>query len=305
MKYEINLKNEIDPTLSYVLKILPPSICENLKRFLTENEYPVVNEIRIKKNSYIYLILNSSIVKTQIYVSKKDVEQTIYSLCGGSIYAHIDTIKDGYISVGKGVRAGICGTAVLEEKSITSIKDISSVNIRLPQKIHNASSYVFNIIEKSNFNSSILIYSPPGVGKTSILRDLILKFSCTSLRFSVIDSRQEIITPYLENINCDAYVSYPKGRAIELATRTMTPEYIICDEISSEDEADAIIKASHTGVKLIATTHASSFEEVINKRILSPLIESNVFDNYVGVKRKNGERKYEFSLKSTRDMAVL
>ena len=176
---------------------------------------------------------DSKNVKTDVYTKEDDLEKIIYSLSSGSLYAHIDTIKDGYISIGNGIRAGISGKAVVDGGKITGVKDISSINIRIPQRIPNASSYVYSHLENSHFNASILIYSAPGVGKTTILRDLIEKLSKSNLRFSVIDSREEIITPYIDIANFDVFTSYPKGQAIEIATKSMTPEIIICDEISS------------------------------------------------------------------------
>lgn len=305
MKYLINYKALLDKTFSFLLEKLPNKIRTGLLEFYISNGSPAINEIRIKKNSYIYLIANSKNVKTDIYTEEEDIESIIFSISNGSLYAHINTIKEGYISVGKGIRAGICGTAVLDDAIISGIKDISSINFRIPNRIINASNFVYSLLKNSSFISSILIYSAPAVGKTTILRDLIEKLSKTNLRFAVIDTREEIITPYIENANFDVFISYPKGQAIEIATKSMTPELIICDEISSENEANAVLKAIHNGVKLIATTHASSYEELCSKKILLPLIESRVFDYYVGVKREYGERKYKFDLKSLTKEAIL
>ena len=305
MKFTINYKRELDKSLLYLLEKLPIHIGTSISKFCEENGYPVINEIRMKKNSFIYLIADSKNVKTNILISNEDIEDIVESITDGSLYAHVDTIKEGYISVGNGIRAGICGTAVLENNSILGIKDISSINIRLPQKILNASNFVYSLLHKSNFDASILIYSPPGVGKTSILRDLILKLNDTNKRFSVIDSRDEIITPFLNSISCDTFISYPKGLAIEMATKSMTPEIIICDEISTEKEADAILKASHNGVKFIATTHASSYEELQSKVIFSKLISSGIFNYFVGVSRGYGEKAYKFSLTKHKNEALV
>ena len=298
MKFKIDVNEATDKTLEYLFSLLPPYFKASILDFLSQNKITYVNEIRIKKNSFICLIADSKNIKTDIYVNDFYMEELFLSLCQGSIYAHIETIKDGYISLGQGLRAGICGTAVLDGKNFDKIKNISSINIRIPGRIYGASSYLFNLLKKSNFNKSILLYSPPGVGKTSILRDLIIKLNSVSppIRFSVIDSREEIITPYFENCIFDVFLSYPKGLAIELATKSMTPQIIICDEISSEEEAISILKASHNGVKLIATTHASTYNEVSSKIILKPLIESNIFDYFIGVNRQYGEKKYSFTL---------
>jgi stage III sporulation protein AA len=300
MKLSIVENKEADSVFLYVLDRLPMKIRALIKDFCTSCSFLHINELRIKRNSSVYLIADSKSHKTDIFVNDSDIEEIFEYICRGSLYAYSDTIKEGYVPLGCGVRAGICGNAVLENGEIISVKDISSINIRIPQRIYNASSYVYSLLKSNLYNSSILIYSLPGVGKTSILRDLISKLSsdASMVRFSVIDSRNEIIVPFMKNLTCDVFSGYPKGLGIELATRSMTPELIICDEISNEDDAEAIRKATHSGVKLIATTHAGSYEELMQKEILKPLISSRTFDYYVGVQRKSGDGRYKFTLET-------
>ena len=298
MKCEINYKEALSYALEFALSKLSSPLRTGISDFLEKCRYKAINEIRLHKNASLMLIADSKNVITDIFVSEDDIISTMELLCDGSIYAHIDTIKQGYISVGKGIRAGICGRASVENGQINGIRDISSINIRIPQHIENASYYLFNLLKNEDFSKSVLIYSAPGVGKTTILRDLAskLSFLYPPIRYAIIDTKEEI-TPCIENeILAHTFISYPKGTGIELATKSMTPQLIICDEISSKEEADGILLAVSSGVNLVATTHASGIEELKSKSILSKLLSSNVFDYALGVNRQYGKKQYEFTL---------
>ena len=307
MKLSICEKSSQDTIFSFVLEKMPLKFRVLITEFCQNQAFGAINEIRIKRNAYLFLIADSNTVKTDIFINGEDIDEIFEYLCNHSYYSCINTLKNGYVPIGSGVRAGISGTAILENNQIIGVNEISSINIRIPQKIPNAAKYVFSLMKNDNFASSILIFSPPGVGKTSILRDLILKLNQSEppLRFSVIDARSEILTPFMKSLCCDVFTSYPKGVGIELATKSMTPEIIICDEISNEEDANAILKAAHCGVKIIATTHAASIEELLNKSILKELIERGTFDLFLGVTRMRGERKYDFTTHYFKDITKI
>lgn len=293
-------KTNIEKSVLFICQFFPEEISSRIKNFILENHLSNINELRFRKNSFISLIAGSKNIKTSIYIRENDIENLISSLCGGSIYAHFNTIRDGYISLGNGMRAGVCGKAICENGKITAISDISSINIRFPRRIYHSADLLYDFLEKNEFKKSVLLYSAPGVGKTSILRELIYLISKKSdppVRHAVIDSREEI-TPFMDRsqISSDIFVSYPKGLAIEIATKSMTPELIICDEISSFEEATAVLQATGSGVRIVATCHASSLNELLSKEILKDIFSHRIFDYAIGVKRKYGSSKYEFSL---------
>lgn len=303
MRYEIVCGRSIDDITKYVLELLPQKICNAIAEFIEKNKLCKINEIRIHSNTFLCFIANSRNVRSDIMITQEDISNIVVELCGGSLYAHFNTIREGYISLGKGVRAGICGRANVESGAIRGVSDISSINIRLPRRILHSADFLFNLLQKNNFKRSVILYSSPGVGKTSIIRELIYLLSkqSTPIRHAVIDSREEI-TPFMTNnfVNADIFISYPKGQGIEIATKSMTPELIICDEISSLEEAEAILKASSCGVQLIATAHAQSFDELLSKRILKELFEHQIFDYALGIEREAGSCKYEFTLNKLR-----
>ena len=298
MKYLIDYKAPINTSLELLYNKLPTFVRTSLESVILENNIKLINEIRLKSNSYMRLIADSKNFETNIFITENMLEDILLMLCDNSIYAHINTIKDGYISVGNGIRAGICGKAILENDEITGVHNITSINIRIPNDIVNAGNYIFNLLTKVGFKKSFLLYSSPGVGKTTILRDLITKLEekDTKFRYAVIDTKEEITAGIKKIISGDVFLSYPKGLAIELATKSMTPQYIICDEISSKEEAEAILRATNAGVNLIATTHAGSIEDLYAKEIIKPLLNNNIFDYGVGIFRDYGEKHYNFTL---------
>lgn len=297
MKCDIFYRENLDEALIYCLSRLPFHIKSRLLEYFNRYPFKTINEIRLHKDSYIMLIADSKNIKTDIFLNESDINESYELLCDMSLYAHINTIKQGYINIGHGIRAGICGKACFENNEICGISDISSINLRIPQHIENASKFLYELLKENDFNKSVIIYASPGVGKTTILRDLVHKLSKnTSIRYTVIDTKEEI-RPVIKNTeNGDFFISYPKGMAIEIATKSMTPQLIICDEISSKNEACEILYSANAGVNLIATTHANSYEELLSKKILEDLIVNNVFDYALGVKRNYGEKRYEYTL---------
>lgn len=299
MRYTVFQPTNLDKSIMFVIDFIPKNIREKLTSFLIESRLSHINELRLRENSFISLIADSKNINTDIYLNKEDIENLLSSLCGGSIYAHFNTIRDGYISLGNGIRAGICGKAICENGKITAISNISSINIRFPKRIYHSADFLYDFLSKNDFKKSVLLYSAPGVGKTTILRELIYLISKAEppIRHAIIDSREEI-TPFMDRsqISSDIFISYPKGLAIEIATKSMTPELIICDEISSFEEANAVGQATNSGVAIIASCHASSFDELCSKEILKDLFSHRVFDYALGIRRNYGSCKYEFSL---------
>ena len=224
-----------------------------------------------------------------ICLSEGDLGQILLKMCGGSLYAFRDSIAKGYVSPGGGVRVGVCGRVALEDdgQRVLGLQAVDTLCIRFPHCVSGVGNGIFDFLEDV-FPLGVLFYAPPGVGKTTLLRSIALHFSSGErpLRVAVVDTRCELKDESFERGRCLSVLSgYPKGLGIEIATRTLGAQLIVCDEIGNEQEAQAILGAANCGVPVIASAHAASLEQLLCRPMLRRLHTEAVFGGYVGLKR--------------------
>lgn len=211
------------------------------------------------------------------------LKNAFYKLCEYSVYKRQGEINNGFITLSGGHRIGICGTAVLADGAVKSITDIVSLNIRIARQYFGCADSLFDC---NAVDSGCLIIGVPSSGKTTILRDvarrLTLKHNC---KVSVIDERFELSAAYNGVANfdlglSDIYSGYPKRLAIVQAIRSMSPHYIICDELTGDD-IDSAVSCVNFGVKMIASVHGDNLENVIKNRGIMSLIKTGAFESLV------------------------
>ena len=222
-----------------------------------------------------------------IHTSKSEIDEFLYKFCKGSIFNHESTLCDFFV-VNDGIRVGIGAQAVICKADNISVSNISSLNIRIPRHIENCSDFLSKHIEKHGFpdGKGILIISSPGMGKTTVLRDLAKKLSDGSKnsqaskprRVCVIDERHEIYMPKIFTNCCIDFLSgISKVKGIEIATRVLSPEIIICDEIAGPEEAAKIIQRKNSGVTFISSMHSDSFDGIISRDYVYKMFDEGVF----------------------------
>lgn len=256
-------------------------------------------ELRIRCGRMSSLTLSGGVnLPLDISLSRDEMEETVIKLCSGSVYAYAETIKRGYISLPNGLRAGISGHAAVEDGRIIGISDINGICIRLPHSVKADVSPVIDLLRELDFTSGVLVYSPPGVGKTTLLRQVAAELSRgkDSVRVTVVDSRGELEYGLrLRYLCADVLSGYPKALGIEIALRTMGAQLIICDEIGNDDEVAAICSAANGGAALLASVHAADIEGLMAKQSIRELHKAGVFGAYVGISREGGAYLYDIA----------
>ncbi len=233
-------------------------------------------EIRLRENRLLTVTLGRQHVSCGVICEAEEIGEVVMALCGGSLYSFAEPIREGVIPTRDGIRAGVCGRAVVEEGRIRSVRDIGSVNIRIPHRIPGAADALLPLVLRWN---SLLLFAPPGMGKTTVLRELIPKLSGGEIRerVAVIDTRYELCAGVEESETADIFWGYPRRDGIFSAVRTMSPRWIVCDEIGERGDADAILCAHSAGVGIIATAHGRTFAGLRQNSAIAMLLDAGVF----------------------------
>ena len=263
-----------------------------LKEIRMRNGYPIV----VDYGGIYYLGSNgiTDVISKSIICDKTMIDFVITHACENSIYVYNEEIKQGFITVEGGIRIGLAGTCVNEKGDIKTIKNLSSINIRLPHEIRDCSLKILEFITEPQI-SNTLILSPPGAGKTTLLRDLAFQISQRYIKnVLIIDERNEIanvvngFSRYKLGIFCDVITNCSKQFGLENGIRSMRPDVVMTDEIANVDDINAVLYAQGCGVKVIATTHCDNLENLQTKKDFQQLLSNRAFNRYVVLSSRNG-----------------
>lgn len=218
-------------------------------------------------------------------VSQNDVSDAFHNICEYAVYSHQQEIKNGYLTMKGGFRVGLCGTAVFHEGEMSGIREISGLNIRIARELHGCAG---ELIERlGGVSGGLLLAGPPSCGKTTLLRDLARQLSlglCGPIqKVAVIDERSELAGTYLGVSQndlglCDILDGYHKGEGILQAVRCLSPDVIICDEVGKLCEIEAIEEGLNAGVSMIASVHAGSLQELLQRAQVRRLLSTGAFE---------------------------
>jgi len=237
-----------------------------------------LQELRLRINVPPELVLHGESRWLGHSVTQEDLNYTVNAASRYSPWT-ADSTAQGYITTEGGHRIGLCGETVVRQGTVTGIKNISSLCIRIARD--------FPGIAKAagNLTGSVLILGPPGWGKTTLLRDLIRQRERME-RVCVVDERGELFPEGIPRGNrVDVLSGCSKQEGITMLLRTMGPNCIAVDEITDREDALALMQAANCGVLLLATAHALSLTDLRQRSIYRLLLENHVFDTFLVLKK--------------------
>lgn len=280
------------------MDIFPIKIGQLLKERLV-NEH--IYEIRIKAESPILIYSKYGENIINYCPTREELKNMMQKISNYSLYAYEEDIRQGFITIKGGHRIGIAGECVMENGKVKTIRNISSVNIRIANEIIGCSDKILPYIISKNRVYNTIIISPPKCGKTTILRDITRNISngVESLhlygkKVTVIDERSEIGACHFGipqndlGMRTDILDNCLKREGMIMAIRSLSPEVLICDEIGTKGDIEALMMAFNSGVNIIVTIHGFTIEDLYKRLVFKELLDNKILERAVILSSRNG-----------------
>jgi stage III sporulation protein AA len=261
------------------LKILPPHIAAQADQY----QACAAQELRLRLDRSPILKTGTGDLLLQGRVTANDLNFCVNTATRYSPWASA-TVREGYLSIPGGHRIGLCGEVIRDGKEVKGIRSVESLCIRIARDVQGL------LTEKPPPDGSVLILGAPGWGKTTLLRELSRK-TADLLTTVVVDERGELFPEgFTRGVRMDVLYLCPKASGVDMALRTMGPQVIAVDEITAQEDSDALCYAANCGVRLLATAHASSQRDLLLRPIYRKMMEQSVFSHILQLKKDKSWR---------------
>lgn len=258
-------------------------------------EYITEIRIRCQRPLQLSLLNGRQILGTRIMPEM--MERIVSNLMDDSLYSRERELRQGYFTTREGCRVGVCGKTSGDENGIENFSDIGSLCIRVPREIKGCLDEVIATLADESLKSMLFI-SPPGMGKTTMLREMARVLSGRGYNVAIADERREIAAcisgvPMMDvGIRSDIMDGCPKAISIPILIRACAPDVLIADEIGTSEDSAALLDASRCGVKVIASAHGLNFTQVSARRSIAPALQEGAFDYWALLGPTPGKIKY-------------
>ena len=279
------------------LSVLPQALAGGI-RALPASEQDVLEEIRLRCGQFA-CYLAGGVERTipcgarGFRVEAGDLQGIVNRAMGYSRYASADQLRQGFLTLPGGHRLGLCGTAVCEDGSVRTLKEITSVNLRIARQRRGVGVQACDLVCRNP--ASTLIAGPPGCGKTTLLRELIRSLSDTeNQRMGVVDERFELaachdgVPGFDLGQRTDVLSGAPKHEGVYMLLRTMNPNWIAVDELTDDRDLDALLRSSFCGVRILASAHIFNRNDLTSRPLYARMCKSGLFENLILMDKRHG-----------------
>lgn len=269
----------MDTAKEMILKQLPRPFAQKLSAI----PFAELEEIRFRVNRPIMLYFHSHTAfitaegnlcaspSRAATICRNDLDALFAALCGNSVYAHLNDVTDGFITLHGGHRVGISGRCIMKDNEISNVTAVSGINIRIARPYSGCASGLALQLRTNGTIYNTLLIAPPQCGKTTMLRDLARIFSA-DFKITVVDERSEIAGSYNGvpqfdiGMQTDVLDRFPKARGMLFALRSLSPDILLTDELGAPSDLNALREVSRAGCRLIASVHGTSVDDIQKTR---------------------------------------
>ena len=266
---------------------------QDLRQAALNEACPGIEEIRLRLGKRPSLVINGTEEELQQRkVNERDLSCVLEKATGASFHTASAAISSGYISY-KGIRIGICGTMGTSRDSLASFRNFYSLAIRIPGEHRGICEPFLPSIVSPSFSDTLII-SPPGMGKTSLLREMVRCLGDMGYRVGLIDERNEISASYsFDTGRCsDVLCSVPKAQGAMMLLRAMNPEIIAMDEITLDEDIEAVSEICGCGVGILATAHAKDLNQLRQRPLYRRMLSLEIIKCVLTIRRYGALRTY-------------